>query len=271
MHVDTLAIVGVGLIGASVGAAAKARGAARHVVGLDANPEHLRTAIENGSIDTATDTVARADLVIVCTPVDQIAGHVLAAARDAKPGTPITDVGSTKGKIVAAATHPFFVPAHPMAGSEKKGPAFARADLFDGRPVMLTPTERTDERAIARVAQFWESLGSRVVRVTALEHDRIVAAVSHLPHAIAACLAGCTNLADVPLSAGGWRDTTRVAGAGAGIWTPIFRENRAAILAALDDFTDHLAGFRRLLEADDGPGLTAWLADAKRVRDALGS
>jgi len=103
------------------------------------------------------------------------------------------------------------------------------------------------------------------------EHDRAVAAVSHLPHAVAAALAGQTDPELLPLSAGGFRDTTRVAAAGPGIWTPIFRENRDAVLASLDRFSDHLASFRELLAADDGPGLSAWLADAKRVRDALGS
>ena len=274
MEIETLAIVGVGLIGASIGAAAKSHGVARHVVGIDTNHEHLHTALANRFIDAVAESVKEADFIVVCVPVDQIADCVIEAARIVRSDAVITDAGSTKGRIVdAVSRHSIgnFVGSHPMAGSEKKGPAYARADLFHDRPVILTPTHNADDRLTQRVGAFWQQLGARVVRMTPESHDRAVAAVSHLPHAVAAALAGQTDPDLLPLSAGGFRDTTRVAGAGPGIWTPIFRENRAAVLAALDHFSDHLARFRALLAADDGPGLTAWLAEAKRVRDALGS
>jgi cyclohexadieny/prephenate dehydrogenase len=279
MRIETLTIVGVGLIGGSVGLAAKARGVASRVIGVDHNPSALAVALEIGAIDeamTLSIASAVADLIVVCTPVDVIAKHVLAAAKFAKPGTIITDAGSTKGSIVERvdpelANGAFYVGGHPMAGSERKGPTAARADLFENRAVILTETPFTNESAWHTVANFWIALGSRAVRMTPQDHDGAVAAVSHLPHAVAACLAGMTPLDLLSVSAGGFRDTTRVAGAGPGIWEPIFRANRAAMLAAADRFADHWASFRALLAADDGPGLTRWLADAKRVRDALGS
>ena len=274
MEIETLAIVGVGLIGASIGAAAKSHGVARRVVGIDTNPEHIRTALANQFIDVAVETVKNADFIVVCVPVDQIAERVIDAAHVVPSNAAITDAGSTKGRIVDAVNrHSIgnFVGSHPMAGSEKKGPAHARADLFHDRPVILTPTLRTDELLTQRVGAFWQQLGARVVHMTPESHDGAVAAVSHLPHVVAAALAGQTDPTLLPLSAGGFRDTTRVAGAGPGIWTPIFRENRDAVLDALNHFSDHLARFRELLAADDGPGLSAWLADAKQVRDDLGS
>lgn len=275
MRIDTLAILGVGLMGASVGLAAKARGVARRVIGFDTNREHIKIAEENGSIESSCADIEEAQLIVVCTPVDLIAEQISKIARELPLDAVVTDLGSTKRRIVMAVERDNrnvnYVGSHPMAGSEKKGPSFARGDMFEGRPVILTPTLRTSERALKVVTDFWTALGSRVVTMSPEEHDAAVAAVSHLPHAVSAALAGCTDLNLVPISAGGWRDTTRVAGAGPGIWTPIFRENREAVIAALDHFSDHLVGFRRLLEADDGLGITAWLADAKRVRDALGS
>jgi prephenate dehydrogenase len=276
MHVETLSIVGVGLIGGSVGLAAKARGLAGRVIGFDHNPDALARAKQVGAIDVATADLASAvretDFVLVATPVDVVAGHVIEIAA-ANPRAAIADAGSTKTGIVAAvgSAAPRFVGGHPMAGSEKKGPHFARADLFDGRATILTPTNHSDPAAVRTATDFWTALGCRVVTMTAAAHDAAVALVSHLPHAVAACLAGMTPPDLLPISAGGFRDTTRVAGAGPGIWVPIFRANREAVLAAADRFADHWATFRALVEADDGPGLDRFLSDAKRVRDALGS
>ncbi|HEY2787512.1 MAG TPA: prephenate dehydrogenase/arogenate dehydrogenase family protein [Fimbriiglobus sp.] len=275
MRIETLTIIGVGLIGGSVGLAAKARGVAGRIVGSDSNPAALDEAVRSGAIDEAADiapAVQWADLILVATPVDVIAGHVLEAAT-ANPRAVIVDAGSTKESIVAAvgSSAPRFVPGHPMAGSEKKGPHFSRPDLFEGRAAILTPTDACESAAVQAAGEFWTALGCRVVTMTPVEHDRAVAMVSHLPHAVAACLAGMMPLDLLPVSAGGFRDTTRVAGAGPGIWEPIFRANRSAVLAAADRFADHWAQFRALLAADDGPGLARWLADAKQVRDALGS
>lgn len=278
MEIDSLAIIGVGLIGASVGLAARSRGAARRITGYDAIDDHTTVARIQGAIDRAAgslaEAVAGADLIIVCTPVDRIAEHVIAAAAQARPDAVITDVGSTKGNIVRdveQADIPNFLGSHPMAGSERKGPLAATGDLFLNRVTILTPTDRTQPAVRQVVEQFWTQLGCRTAELSPIEHDRTVAAISHVPHILAAALAGATDPALLPFAAGGFRDTTRVAGAGPGIWVPIFRDNRAAVLAALARTTDSLARFRALLEADDGPGLAAWLADAQRVRHALGS
>jgi prephenate dehydrogenase len=276
MDDGAIAIIGTGLMGASVGLAAKRAGFGRRVVGLDADPAHLRDALTVGAIDLAVDSVAElpgdVSLIVVGTPV-HVVPAVVSQLRSFR-GI-VTDLGSTKRTIVETverdSPNVAFVGSHPMAGSEKKGPRHARADLFDGRPCLITPTPSTDDRATNVASEFWTRLGGRVVRIAPAEHDTAMAAVSHLPHAIAACLAGCTDPTLLPISAGGWRDTTRVAAAGAGIWEPIFRANRPALLDSITIFETHLRQLRRLLEADDGPGIAAWLDEAKRVRDALGN
>jgi prephenate dehydrogenase len=280
MLFDTLTIVGVGLLGGSLGLAAKRRGLVRHVVGVGRDAARLADAKAAGAIDVvATDLVngtANADLVVVCTPVDLIPKQVLEIAETAKHGCLVTDVGSTKQEIVAALAGKLpgrvrFVGSHPMAGSEKKGSAHAVADLFENRVTILTPTADTDPSAVEKVQQFWKAVGCRVMTMTPAEHDRAVAFVSHLPHIVAAALAGSVDPALLSVSAGGFRDTTRIAAASAAIWEPIFRTNREQVLAACEAFAARFEAFRTLLAADDGPGLIHWLNEGKRVRDALGS
>lgn len=279
MLFDMLTIVGVGLLGGSVGAAAIRRRLVRRVIGVGRDEAKLAAARAAGIIHEYTADLAvaagRSDLIVFCTPVDRIAEQVIAAAAVARSGTILTDVGSTKSSIVEAVLGKLpagvhFVGSHPMAGSEKKGADHADADLFVGRAAVVT-TDDSDSIAAANVIAFWKTLGSRVYVMSPADHDRAVALVSHLPHAVAAALAAVVDPALLPLSAGGFRDTTRIAAAAPAIWEPIFRANRDAVRAALDAFTDHLAEFRRLLDADDGPGLAGWLSEGKRVRDALGS
>lgn len=280
MQFETLAIVGVGLLGGSLGLAAKARGLVGRVVGVGRDPAKLATALELGAIDEAhaefADAIPDADLVVVCTPVDLIPRHVREAADLASPGCILTDVGSTKARIVAEVGNRLpaqvaFVGSHPMAGSEKKGPGHAVAELFVNRATIVTPTADSDPNAVERLRRFWEGVGSRVVTMSPEEHDRAVANVSHLPHAVAAALAGTVDPAYLPVSAGGFRDTTRIAAAAPAIWEPIFRTNRAEVLAGCARFAARFEEFRKLLEADDGPGLIRWLNEGKKVRDALGS
>lgn len=269
-----VAIVGVGLMGASFGLAAKARGIADHILGFDQSASHLQTAIRLGAVDSEADLATirqSARLTVIAVPVDSIAA--IANQLDGAEGI-VTDLGSTKRSIVeqveSTCSRLPYCGSHPMAGSEVKGPTGARADLFEGRAAILTPTNRTNPHVVTQLREIWTRLGSRVVTMSPAAHDEAVAAVSHLPHAIAACLAGCTDHHLLPVSAGGWRDTTRVAAAGAGIWTPIFRANRSALLDSISVFESHLDRLKALLADDDGPGITAWLEDAKRVRDALG-
>src|SRR5581483_1777243 len=180
MHVETLTIVGVGLIGGSVGLAAKARGLARRVIGVGRDERTLARAASAGAIDSFTknlaDGASAADLVVVCTPVDRVAADVLTAAAAASPRSVVTDAGSTKGNIVRALNGKMpakaapFVGSHPLAGSEKKGAAHARADLFADRLVVVTPTAETDPEAVSVVELFWQGLGARVVRMDPFEH-----------------------------------------------------------------------------------------------------
>jgi len=278
MVFEQITIVGVGLIGGSVGLAAKARNAARFVVGAGRDPNKLRKAESLGAIDLGTTDLAVAvqgsDLIVVCTPVDRIANTILAAAPHCKRGAIFTDGGSTKLNIITALGDQLppglrFVPAHPLAGSEKNGVENARADLFDKRLTILTPA--VSDEAAERVASFWKALGSRVVTMPADTHDRALAYTSHLPHAVAAAVAGITPVDWLPLTAGGFRDVTRIAGGDPDLWTAIFQANRDAILAALSQFRSRLEDFRRLVETGDGAGLHRWLAEAKQVRDALGT
>jgi cyclohexadieny/prephenate dehydrogenase len=279
MRFEQIAIVGVGLIGGSVGLAAKARGIAGRVAGIGRDEHSLTHALKLGAVDSLsldlTDGVSGAELVVVCTPVDRIAEFVLNAAPHCRAGTIFTDTGSTKANIVAAVEGKLpqgiaFVPAHPLAGSEKNGVANARADLFEGRLTILTPREESGQE-VARVESFWGALGSRVFRMTPEDHDVILAGTSHLPHAVATALSAVTPIDWLPYSAGGLRDTTRIAGGDPEIWSAIFLDNRAPLLAALSRFTNRIELLQRLLEAGDGAGLRQWLSEAKRVRDALGS
>lgn len=279
MRFEQITIVGVGLIGGSVGLAAKARKVANRVVGVGRDRAKLDAAVKQGAIDAGTTSlsegVAHADLIVVCTPVDRIGATIAEAARHAPAGALFTDAGSTKRGLFAAAG-PFlqagqaFVPAHPLAGSEKTGCEHGRADLFENKVCILTP-EPGDDLAVTRVGRFWRSLGARLVHMTADAHDEALATTSHLPHAVAAGVAGVTPVEYLPFTAGGWRDTTRIAGGDPAMWVPIFLANRDAVLAAATKFTTRLDEFRRLLEAGDGAGLGRWLAEAKQVRDALGS
>ncbi|QJX00973.1 prephenate dehydrogenase [Frigoriglobus tundricola] len=281
MLFDQITIIGVGLIGGSVGLAAKARGVAGRVIGVDRDPATIETAVRLGALDAGgTDLaagVAGAGLVVVCTPVDHVAGVVVAAAAHVQPGTLITDAGSTKARIVAEVRGKLpprveFVPAHPVAGSEKSGPEHGRADLFLNRAtaVVMSPFGADWERTV-RVGRFWEALGSHVVLMNAEEHDRTLAFTSHMPHAVAAAVAGVTHSDWLRITGGGFRDVTRIAAGDPQLWAAIFEANRSATLAALDAFSARLAEFRTLLAAGDGAGLVRWLTEGKQVRDALGT
>jgi prephenate dehydrogenase len=280
MLVQTLAIVGVGLIGGSIGLAARQRGVAGRVLGAGRNRDTLDRAQRLGCIDEPcpdlAEAAARADLVVFCTPVDRIADQVRAAAPRCRPGTLLTDAGSTKAAIVCALDGGLpdgvaFVGSHPLAGSEKRGPEHARADLLVNRLVVVTPGELSDAEAVERTCAFWRALGARVERMTPEDHDRALAMTSHLPHLTAAALAGVLPEGLAGLTATGFRDTTRVAAGDPELWTAIFRHNRPALLEAVARLADRLAAFRHALETDDPSAIEALLRQAKRVRDALGS
>lgn len=279
MKFEQVAIVGVGLIGGSVGMAIRARNLAQRVIGIDRDSRALDRAIELGAIESGSKELARSSgsaLVVFCTPVDRIAQGILEAAPYCRPGTLITDVGSTKGNIITAVTGKLpvgveYVPAHPLAGSEKCGAENGRADLFDNRVTLITPMPGNSRKAIGRVSEFWQALGSRVIELNPDDHDPALAVTSHLPHAVASAVAGVTPKDWLTLTAGGFRDVTRIAAGNPHLWAAIFQANRPAVLSALAAFTDRLSAFRRLLEAGDGAGIVNWLTEGKQVRDALGS
>ncbi len=280
MKIDTLTIVGVGLIGGSIGLAARQRGVAARVLGVGRRPETLEQARALGAIDeTCLDlapAVHRADLAVFCTPVDQIARQVLDTAPGCAPGTLLTDAGSTKAAIVRAVDERLpagvaFVGGHPLAGSEKRGPEHARADLFVGRVTVLTPTDATPPDAVARTQAFWEALGCRVRCLSPEAHDEALAWTSHLPHLLAATLAEILPAEWADLTASGFRDTTRIAAGDPALWRAILLQNRAPVLRALADFAAELNPFIDALEADDSETLDRLLTRAKKVRDALGS
>lgn len=281
MFVDHLAILGVGLIGGSIGLAAKVRDVAGRVVGIGRSESTLARAAAVGAIDTYTTDlasgVASADFVVICTPVDRIAADVMAVAKAAKPSAIITDAGSTKGNIVRELKGKLpprgakFIGSHPLAGSEKKGADHARPDLYVGRVVIITPSGDADLPAAERAERFWQALGARTLRMDPFEHDAALAVTSHLPHAAAAGLAGVTPKEWLELSAGGWRDSTRIAGGDPQLWTAIFEANREAVLDSLDRFAERMTAFRTALVNGDSETLMKWLTEAKQVRDALGS
>jgi prephenate dehydrogenase len=275
---DTVAIFGVGLIGGSIGLGLLRRGLADRVIGIGRRSESLRLAEERGAVTSTTLVpeagIAEADMVVVCTPVGRIVDDVRSLAAHCRAGTLITDVGSTKHAIVtrlrgcltAGVT---FIGSHPLAGSEQSGPAAADGNLFVDRVVVVTPDDGTPAGELDALCDFWRGLGARVVEMPADEHDRALAATSHLPHLAAAALAAATPPDLLGLTAGGWADGTRVASGDAELWRQIFAENRGPLLASLARLEEQLAEFRSALERGDGDAVLRLLAAAKKIRDSI--
>ncbi len=276
----TVVIIGVGLIGGSVGRALRSRGLASKVVGFGRDPAKLDEACRLGAIDVAaTDlsaAVKDAEVAVVCTPVSKIAQDCSRIAALGPDRLLITDAGSTKAQIVRDVeadprARSMFCAAHPIAGSEKQGVSASRPDLFEGRMVALTPTDLTPQDRVRRASEFWRSLGAKILTIEPGDHDLALAYTSHLPHAIASVLAGVIPERWLPLAAGAYRDSTRVAAADAGLWTDIFLANPHHLRSALDDFRRRLDRFDALVAAGDADGLSAMWAEAKHVRDRSSS
>jgi prephenate dehydrogenase len=276
-----IALVGVGLIGGSIGLAARERLGAT-VSGCDTSDRALREARERGAIDRACagigDAVADADAVFVAVPVGALRPAVAAALDAASADTVISDVGSTKRAIVAAFDDPRFVGGHPLAGAETSGVEHARADLFDGATWYLTPTPTTGGILYERLHRLLHSLGARPVAIEPEIHDTILATVSHLPHVLANVLVSqaARTLADggerLPATGPSFRDATRVAGASSGIWTDIYLSNRDALISGIDDTVARLQAVRDALDAADAPRITDWndaaATDRRRLLEA---
>jgi prephenate dehydrogenase len=290
MLCETVAIIGVGLIGGSLALAVRQRGLAKRVLGFVRRAESASELVQRGIVNQATvhlaEAVREAELVIVCTPVDTISEYVLAACKYAPSTAILTDAGSTKARIIAEVESAWgnvgrdagqpaqtsqcrFVGGHPLAGSEKSGYTHADPQLFVGRWVILTPTACTCPEATERVAAFWEALGARVQFMSPQDHDRALALTSHLPHLVASALAGILPGKWAEFAASGFRDTTRIAASLPDIWAPIFLHNRPAVLEMLERLENRLQAFRQALQQEDREKLIALLAEGKARRDSL--
>jgi prephenate dehydrogenase len=280
VHWPTVAIVGVGLIGGSLGRAVLARKLTRRVIGVGRSQASLDAARRTGAItETALDpaAVAEADLVVVATGVRSIPRLLEAVDQAVRPGTLITDAGSTKASIVAAwekrrkSRRGRFVGSHPLAGSHRRGPEAADAELFTGRVAVVTPATVTPPDDVAAIGEFWSAVGATVFVMSPREHDRIVAATSHAPHVMAAAIAAATPPAALPFTAGGWRDTTRIAAGDAELWADILLDNAGPLGTALGRIATAAERILAAVEAGDRRRLITLLSRAKDVRDALGS
>ena len=275
-----VAIVGVGLIGGSIGLTLRKLALAEKVIGIGRRQVSLRIARRVGAVTNTTidlsKGVAEADLVVVCTQVGRIVEDVRRVAEHCPEGTLITDTGSTKRTIVEALDDQLgrgcrFLGSHPLAGSEKTGSANATDDLFDGHVAIVTPTRNTRAEDFDMVGDFWEALGSVVVKMPAGEHDRAVAMTSHLPHMAAAALATTVPESLFRLSGTGLLDTTRVAASDPKLWQQILMLNREHALSALEQYGAKLAALHAAIRDDDRAELERFLTLAKKNRDALGS
>jgi len=284
-RLKTLALVGVGLIGGSFALALRRAGAVTRVVGFDRDRSALERGAALGVIDTATDSVSEAvkgaDLVVVAVPVRAIGPVLHDVALALEPHAVVTDVGSTKEDVVRVARNELrerfarFVPGHPIAGREVSGVDAALPELFRGARVVLTPVAETAADAVETVRLAWEAVGAKVVTAQAADHDRIFAAVSHLPHILAFALvseiAARGNAQDLlGFAAGGFRDFTRIAASSPEMWRDVSLQNREALLAEIDAYAARLAIFRELIEKGDGKGLERLMAEARSTRQSLG-
>lgn len=280
--IDKLVVCGVGLIGGSFALALRRAGLVNRIVGVGRRPEPLDAALQLGVIDeVSTDWAGAldgAELVLLAMPVGQMDAVAAAIAPHLGPNTIVTDAGSTKRDVIEAVYRHFgaqlanVVPAHPIAGAEKSGPTAARADLYQRRKVVITPLPENDPASVARVREVWAACGAVLHEMSPQEHDRVFAAVSHLPHLLAFGLvhdlAGRANAEQLfSYAASGFRDFTRVAGSHPEMWRDVCVANRHSLLAELDAYLSELAYLRALLVEGDGPALEAVFDEASRARN----
>jgi prephenate dehydrogenase len=282
MFLERVAVIGVGLIGGSFSLALKEKKLCGHVVGVGRSASNLKTALERGILDsTAADVAAAvrgADLVLVATPVAQFSGVFKELEKNLKPGAIVSDAGSTKRDVVAAARASLgakiaqFVPAHPIAGAEHSGAAAATAVLYRERRVVLTPLKENRTQDVDTVAGLWSAAGARVSRMSPEEHDEVFAAVSHLPHLLAYALV--SDVSQRPNSAqlfgyaaGGFRDFTRIASSHPEMWRDICVANRDQLLKELSSYSGGLEKIRKFLENSDAASLEKLFTEARAARE----
>ena len=282
--IKTLAVIGVGLIGGSFSKALKAAGAVQRVIGFDLDPDNLTEALQLGVIDEIAadyaEAVSSADLVFLAVPVRAMTAAVAACAPYLSAGCVVTDGGSVKEELVAACEPLMpegchFVGGHPIAGTEHSGAKASFATLFQGRRCILTPTSRTDQQSLELVQRLWEAAGSRVECMEPLTHDRVFAAVSHLPHMVAYALVHAVDRSAeeeeniLAFSAGGFRDFTRIASSDPSMWRDIALMNRLPLLSVLDRYQQEFAALKEKVAAGDGAWLENYFTTSKRLRDEI--
>ncbi|MFO1255731.1 MAG: prephenate/arogenate dehydrogenase family protein [Sphingomonadaceae bacterium] len=284
MAFERIAIIGLGLLGGSVGLAVQAHLPNAMTTGYDADPATRSRAAERGLVDRvcecAADAVRDADLVILCVPV----GAMGAAAREIAPhladGVVISDVGSSKESVARVLAEALpgraVIPAHPVAGTERSGPDAGFASLFQQRWCIITPPDAADPAQVAMLSQFWEALGARVEVMDAAHHDLVLAVTSHLPHLIAytivgtaSDLEGVTESEVIKYSAGGFRDFTRIAASDPTMWRDVFLSNRDAVLEMLQRFTEDLTALQRAIRVGDGDQLFDHFTRTRAVRRSI--
>ena len=282
---DTIAIVGLGLIGSSIARAARAQGAVRSIVATARSPQTRKRVVELGIADKVVETNAEAvegaDLVIVCVPVGVCGAVAKEIGPHLKAGATISDVGSVKGSIVRdmgphlpKTVH--FVPAHPVAGTEHSGPDSGFPELFINRWCILTPPEGTDADAVERLRVFWSALGAKVETMTPDHHDLVLAITSHLPHLIAYTIVGTadelgqvTSSEVIKFSAGGFRDFTRIAASDPIMWRDVFLANKEAVLEMLGTFNEDLSKLTRAIRRGDGEALFEHFTRTRAIRRGI--
>jgi cyclohexadieny/prephenate dehydrogenase len=280
-----IALIGIGLIGSSLAHVVRREGLGGHVSVSTRSAETLKRAEELGLGDSwhadPRDAVRDADLIIISVPVGSSGAVAEQIAPALKPGAILTDVGSTKGSVVAQVT-PFvpegvhFVPGHPIAGTEHSGPEAGFADLFEGRWCILTPAPGTDAEAVARLTRFWERCGSKVDEMDVAHHDMVLAIVSHLPHIIAYNIVGTaddlqtvTESEVIKYSASGFRDFTRLAASDPTMWRDVCLHNKEAILEMLARFSEDLSSLQRAIRWSDGDKLFDLFTRTRAIRRSI--
>ncbi len=281
--IKKLAIFGVGLIGGSLALALKRAGHCELIVGCDTNVERLQYAVELKVIDQFTvdpsEAVVDADMVVLAVPMLAMESVLQSISKDLADDVVLTDVGSCKASVVAAASRVFdgmpprFVPAHPIAGREKSGVESSLVDLFAAHKVILTPVQTTDPNAIAAVSQMWEATGAQVKKLGIEQHDLVLAATSHLPHVLAYSIVDTIAETDYveqifQFAAGGFRDFSRIASSDPVMWRDICLENKDAILDVLQKFQANLKELELAITKSDGNALMNTFVNAKTIRDA---
>jgi prephenate dehydrogenase len=257
MNFGTVAILGPGLIGGSLALALADRTLAKRLMIYARSPralDEIRLAgVDAELTGNPSEAVAEADVVILCVPIEAMAGLVAECRDSFKPGALVTDVGSVKGSVVRDIEplldgRALWIGSHPMAGSEQGGFAAARPDLFDGATVILTPTKTTHRDAERLASKFWTALGAKLAILSPEKHDQAIAAISHVPHVLAAALVDhAVAHGDLNLAGGGFRDTTRIASGSPELWSEILFANREAVAQSLRSFIDHLENYHKLI------------------------